>query len=606
MTRREHCDAVVLGGGPAGSTFAAIARKYAPDLRIVLLEKDRFPRYHIGESTIPALNPVLRDLEVYDRIRSTFVKKMGITFIWGRDRTPWDADYLKIQNIPGAGAGGAIINVLGQDFSKLLRRPSERDETFSAVNVRRAEFDKILIDQARAFGVDVREGTRAVSVLRKPAQPGEIEGEIEGVEWEDEGGSRGILYTPFVLDATGLSAMLTRASRVRDPAMNNFAVYGYLRNAGWKVIYSGTRERTNVFIASVEKGWIWYIPIGEDLMSVGAVTNTAHFKDRLKNVDLETFFWEMLRSCPEVRDLVKDASLRDDFLPNQKRVSCSRDWSSWAEKPQGKGWAAVGDAAIFVDPILSSGVTLAMQSAHRAAYTFNTARKRPELPLDALWRAHSDYMRGEAGAFLRLARVFYGNNKAAESWWWEAQRLVNATGKLDIEHRQAFTMATAGFFPTLRAISPDTVIPLVAGAAGVEGDVLNIFHESGLPSEDELPNCIIKTLTPFKLDMRTEPLLIEGAPTGELDVYHDLVPRHADFFHRIAAAPARIAPSMAPVVDAVAGHERVGDLLNAAPALLPERTASPEAIRRSAMSIVKTAALKGFVRLLRAGEGSPP
>lgn len=603
MTRSEHCDCVVLGGGPAGSTFAAIAQKYAPNLRIVLLEKDHFPRYHIGESTIPALNPVLRDLEIYDRIRSTFVKKMGITFIWGRDRTPWDADYLKIQNIPAPG-GGTVINVLGQDFSKLLRRPMQRDETFSAVNVRRAEFDKILIDQARHFGVDVREGTKALSILRKAAETDGDEGEVEGVEWENERGERGIIYTPFVLDATGLTGLMTRNKRVRDPAMNNFAVYGYLKNAGWKVIYSGTRDRSNVFIASVEKGWIWYIPIGDDLMSVGAVTNTAHFKDRLKNVDLETFFWEMLRSCPEVSDLVKDAELRTDFLPGQKRVSCSRDWSSWAEKPVGKGWAAVGDAAIFIDPILSSGVTLAMQSAHRAAYTFNTARKRPELSQEALWRAHADYMRGEAGAFLRLARVFYGNNRAAESWWWEAQRLVNSTGKLEIENRQAFTMATAGFFPTLRAISPDTVLPLVSGAAGLSGDVLNIFHDDGLPAPDELSNCTMTTLTPFKLDLRTEPFLIEGAPTGELDVYHDLVPYQFDFSHRIAAAPARIAPALSPVVDAIAQHNKVGDLLMAAPALLPERTAAPDAIRKSAISIVKAAALKGFVKLEKAADGA--
>ncbi len=603
MTRSEHCDCVVLGGGPAGSTFAAIAQKYAPNLRIVLLEKDHFPRYHIGESTIPALNPVLRDLEIYDRIRSTFVKKMGITFIWGRDRTPWDADYLKIQNIPAPG-GGTVINVLGQDFSKLLRRPMQRDETFSAVNVRRAEFDKILIDQARHFGVDVREGTKALSILRKAAETDGDEGEVEGVEWENERGERGIIYTPFVLDATGLTGLMTRNKRVRDPAMNNFAVYGYLKNAGWKVIYSGTRDRSNVFIASVEKGWIWYIPIGDDLMSVGAVTNTAHFKDRLKNVDLETFFWEMLRSCPEVSDLVKDAELRTDFLPGQKRVSCSRDWSSWAEKPVGKGWAAVGDAAIFIDPILSSGVTLAMQSAHRAAYTFNTARKRPELSKEALWRAHADYMRGEAGAFLRLARVFYGNNRAAESWWWEAQRLVNSTGKLEIENRQAFTMATAGFFPTLRAISPDTVLPLVSGAAGLSGDVLNIFHDDGLPAPDDLSNCTMTTLTPFKLDLRTEPFLIEGAPTGELDVYHDLVPYQFDFSHRIAAAPARIAPALSPVVDAIAQHNKVGDLLMAAPALLPERTAAPDAIRKSAISIVKAAALKGFVKLEKAADGA--
>src|SRR6185503_5696452 len=167
---------------------------------------------------------------------------------WGRDRTPWDADYLKLGHIAGGPEGRHVINVLGQDFSKLLRRPAERDTTFSAVNVRRAEFDQILLDQARAFGVDVREGTQATRVRR------DARGAIEAVEWEDDRGARGALTTPFVLDATGLSSMLTRGKRVRDPAMNNFAVYGYLAGAGWKVIYSGTRDRTNVFLASVEKG----------------------------------------------------------------------------------------------------------------------------------------------------------------------------------------------------------------------------------------------------------------------------------------------------------------------------------------------------------------
>src|SRR5262249_43101673 len=139
---------------------------YAPRLSITLLEKDHFPRYHIGESLIPACNPVLRDLEVYDRVQRTFVKKMGITFIWGKDREPWDADYLKLGDIDAGLPGRHVINVLGQDFTRLLRRREERDTTYAAVNVRRAEFDKMLLDQARAFGVDVREGTRAVRVRR--------------------------------------------------------------------------------------------------------------------------------------------------------------------------------------------------------------------------------------------------------------------------------------------------------------------------------------------------------------------------------------------------------------------------------------------------------
>ena len=96
--RTETCDCVVIGGGPAGSTFAAIAKKYAPEARVVLLEKERFPRWHIGESTIPAANGVFKDLGVYDALlASDFVKKMGVTFVWGQDRTPWHADSLTLR-----------------------------------------------------------------------------------------------------------------------------------------------------------------------------------------------------------------------------------------------------------------------------------------------------------------------------------------------------------------------------------------------------------------------------------------------------------------------------------------------------------------------------
>src|SRR5262249_19864429 len=164
-----------------------ILKKYEPTLSVTVLEKERFPRYHIGESTIPAANPVFRDLEVYDDFdRAGFVRKMGITFVWGRDRTPWDADYLKLGEVRDSLGGSQSLNVVGQDFTRLLRRTAERDETFNAFNVRRAEFDHLLLNRARDFGADVREGTRVSKVLR------DKEGRIEGAEWENERGERGV------------------------------------------------------------------------------------------------------------------------------------------------------------------------------------------------------------------------------------------------------------------------------------------------------------------------------------------------------------------------------------------------------------------------------
>ncbi|HWN69997.1 MAG TPA: tryptophan 7-halogenase, partial [Haliangium sp.] len=341
-------DVVVLGGGPAGSAFAGTVKKYAPGLRVTLLEKARFPRYHIGESTIPVANTVFRDLEVHERLAASgAIKKIGITFVWGADRTPWNADYLILRQPAGApldrtpdpasghpGASfpaqppGQPIDIVGQDFAGLGRAPQA--EPFTAFNVRRDQFDALLLDQARAFGVAVHEGVRATAVARIDAAR---TGTASRVSWQDESGRQGVIETDFVLDASGLSSLITRDQRQRDPRMNNFAVYGYFASAGWKVTYNGSRSHTTVFICSIPWGWIWYFPIAEDVMSVGVVTHRDHFRDRLSGIDLERFYRDMIADCPEVSGLLRSARLREDILPGGGRVRASQDWSSWAEMP---------------------------------------------------------------------------------------------------------------------------------------------------------------------------------------------------------------------------------------------------------------------------------
>ncbi|ACY17993.1 NAD(P)/FAD-dependent oxidoreductase [Haliangium ochraceum] len=582
----SDCDVAVLGAGPAGSSFAALVKKYAPGLRVVVLERARFPRWRIGESTIPVANAVLRDLGVYERLAaSDAVKKIGITFVWGKDRQPWNADYLQLAR-EGAGEDpGAVLDVVGQDFAGLRRE--QQSEPFTAFNIRRDRFDALLLEQARGFGAEAFEGVRATSVRR--------EGDEMRVAWSDDDGASGTLNAGFVLDATGLGALMTRGRRERDPHMNNFAVYGYFAGAGWKVTYSGERSHTTVFIASIPHGWIWYFPIAEDVMSVGVVTHRDHFRDRLAGIELETFYREQLAACPEIAPLLADARLRDDVLPGGARVGASQDWSSWAEQPVGPGWAAAGDAAVFVDPILSSGVTLALQSGHRAAYTLLTARAHPEFDRDALWRAYADYLRGEAGAFLKLARFFYGNNRAAESWWWEAQRLVNASGQLDIDPARAFTMATAGFFPLPRALSLEIVGPLITGAAGSDADLRYVHENSGVPAPEQLAEQSYEVLTRFRLALRTEPA--RSAPPGQLRVFHDLVSDDPAFSHRLAAAPTEISPQLAPVVDALQEERSVRALMDRAPSLVPPHLAQPADARRLAAHIVRVAAIKGFVQL---------
>lgn len=584
-------DCVVIGGGPAGSTFASIAKQACPSQAITILEQARFPRYHVGESTIPVANGVLRELGVFDRLlRGRSVKKMGIVFVWGRDRVPWTADFIRLRDVDVDAGDQHIVDVTGLSFRSLLEQLRGADSPFLGFNVRRAEFDAILLDRSRELGVEIREGTRATGILH------DERGAVRGVRWRDDQGNEGVIETAFVLDAGGLSSLLTRGRRDRDPHMNNFAIYGYLSSAEWKVTYNGTRDRSTIFIATVDKGWIWYFPIEDDVMSVGVVTHRDHFSDRLAHVDLEQLWWEMLRSCPEVAGLVEHATLRDDILPAGKRVAASQDWSSWARAPVGDGWATAGDAAAFVDPVLSSGVTMALQSGYRAAYTYNTVRLRPDLPAASLWQAYADYVRGEVGSFLRLARYFYGNNRAAESWWWESQRVVNRSGQLDLDERQSFTMATAGFFPTPRSISPAVVGGLLANLSGTRNDLYRVFRESGVPAADEIERGTMEVVVPFRLGLRAEPTLATPHD-GMLDVYHDLVSDEPSITHRYSAVSSRISPVLAPVVAALHQHHRVASLLDAAPTLVASTDLDAVELRRQSLDMVRVAALKGFVRL---------
>ncbi|MFY0536797.1 NAD(P)/FAD-dependent oxidoreductase [Nannocystis pusilla] len=141
----------------------------------------------------------------------------------------------------------------------------------------------MLLDNARQLGADVREGTRALGAQRLEKSSQHV------ITWEDDAGNSGSITADFVLDATGLSHLLTKGERVYDENLNNFAVYGYLQGAEWKVTFSGSPDRSTVFIAAIEHGWIWYFPLGRDLMTVGVVTNRHHFADKLAGVDLETF-----------------------------------------------------------------------------------------------------------------------------------------------------------------------------------------------------------------------------------------------------------------------------------------------------------------------------
>ncbi len=447
MTRAY--DLLVVGGGPAGTTLATLVKKYAPHRRVVLLEREPGPRHHIGESLLPGLVPVLREMGAFEKIdRAGFPRKIGANYVWGKDRTPWENDFNEI------------------NVSEMIERYGGLPAGIEyAWQVRRSVYDEILLRHARSCGVEVRRGPAA-------AAEGIIEedGRIAGVTLR--GGRR--LRAEFTADCSGQIGFLSRFRRVREynKALRNVAGYSYYRGARWKYTFTGHPDKTKIFVCSLPQGWLWYIPIEKDLVSVGLVTQVSYLRRR-GTTDLRALHREAVRDCAEIRPLLAKARRERDFDGTGKDFFTQNDWSYLNVAAAGPGWLAAGDAAVFVDPILSSGVTLAHLCGHRAAYTLLTwwAERQPAVR-GLLWPDYDRFCREVAAQYLAMALFWYGNDPCAERWWGRARRLQRAWLPVKLTDKCAF----------------------VTVAAGVTQHYERIFAATGIddergPTPEELPFC---------------------------------------------------------------------------------------------------------------------
>lgn len=228
MMEIEITDCVVLGGGPAGTTFASIAKEHAPHAKVVVLEQARTAR-----------GPV----------------------------------------------------------------------------------DDALLDQSRRRGADVREGTRAIAVRRV----GRLAAPV--VSWEDDTGRKGRILADFVLDAAALAGAMRRDDEDVE-RVDDLTVLGYLRHAP-AAEPAGGREAAAVRVAAFEHGWVWCFRLGPELTAVGVVTRAARVDALVGDAEREACFWDALRACPELANVVSGATLRDDVLPAGMRVAACPGWSTW-------------------------------------------------------------------------------------------------------------------------------------------------------------------------------------------------------------------------------------------------------------------------------------
>lgn len=315
-----RCDVLVVGGGPAGSTVSSLLA--GKGHRVVLLEKDRHPRFHIGESLLPMNLPIFERLGVLDEVRGIGVYKPGIEMFSRRE--------------PGKSQSFYFDKASGPPFGY-------------AFQVRRSEFDHLLLRNAARRGVEVHEGVRVGDVdLRS--------GGTTLVRARDEAGEERAWACRFLVDASGRNALLsTRLGLKRkNEKHNSAAVFGHFR----KVPRSEGPDGGNIRLFWFEHGWFWVIPLNDGVTSVGAVCWPDYLKSR--DTDLETFLRRTIALCPALEPLMREAELDGP-------ARATGNYSYRSTRMWGDGYLLVGDAYAFVDPVFSSGVYLAMNSAVEAA-----------------------------------------------------------------------------------------------------------------------------------------------------------------------------------------------------------------------------------------------
>jgi flavin-dependent dehydrogenase len=359
----NDADVVILGGGPGGSTLASCLAQRGR--RAIVLERDRFPRFHIGESLLPRSREIFSKLGLDAKLEGRFLRKYGARFLCSETR-----------------------RVSHYRFAEAFEAPFDY-----AYQVQRAEFDQLLLEHAAGLGADVREEWQAVEVVFEGSR-------AVGVRARDlraPGSEAVLLRAPVVVDATGRETMIASRSRRKASIarLDKTALYTHYRGA----FREAGEAEGNIQIVVFEHGWFWFIPFLGELSSVGAVVSSEWMKERGRGESLDVFFDRTVEASSWAKEYLAGAV-------RERPVGALADFSYRIDQLAGDGWLFVGDAGGFLDPLFSTGAHLAIKGADLAAAAIDDALARGDTSREA-FAAYEAAVRYAVDLFLGLVQGFY-------------------------------------------------------------------------------------------------------------------------------------------------------------------------------------------------------
>jgi len=403
-------DVAIIGGGPGGSTTASFLLQYQPGLKVLIIEREQFPREHVGESQLPQIGAILQEMGIWDEVeRAGFPVKIGATFRWGQKEELWDFNLVPPESFEGQSRPGKFEGV-------------RRDTAFQ---VDRAKYDDMLLRHAQKRGCQVLEGTAVREVLHQ-------DDVVQGLKLSN---GETISARSYV-DASGHVGILRRAMGVEidcPTPLKNIAIWDYWTNTAWaETIGSGG---TRVQVISVGFGWLWFIPITPTKTSLGLVCPASFYKQSGKTP--EQLYTEALAASERITGFLQGAR-------RENKLRTTNDWSFVSERVYGKNWYLVGECAGFADPILSAGLTLTHVGARELAYTL-IALDANSHDRDWMLSHYQQNQQKRVRQHMRFAEFWYAANGQFTDLQAHCQEIARESG-LPLKAKHAWAWLAQGGF----------------------------------------------------------------------------------------------------------------------------------------------------------------